>query len=46
MVSIAIYLSIKYDIYDIIYDIIVHDEILQSIFGSISYIFSTGVIVC
>ena len=38
MVSIVISLSIKYDIYDIIYNIIIHDEILQSIFGSILYI--------
>ena len=38
MVSIVISLSIKYDIYDISYDIIIHDEILQSIFGSILYI--------
>ena len=37
MVSIVISLSIKYDIYDIIYNIIIHDEILQSIFGSILY---------
>ena len=35
MVSIVISLSIKYDIYDIIYNYIIHDEILQSIFGSI-----------
>ena len=38
MVSIVISLSIKYDIYDIIYNIIIHDEILQSLFGSILYI--------
>ena len=38
MVSIVISLSIRYDIYDIIYNIIIHDEILQSIFGSILYI--------
>ena len=42
MVSIIISLFLKYDIYDII----VHDEILQSIFGAILYIFSNGVIVC
>ena len=38
MVSIVISLYINYDIYDIIYNIIIHDEILQSIFGSILYI--------
>ena len=42
MVSIIISLFLKYDIYDII----VHDEILQSIFGAILYIFSNGAIVC